>query len=184
MRTLPVAFSLLAALLLSACQTTSGLDRNSPYFQYPANMRLALLHALEVPPASATVRLQFGRVVPRNGVEETEPYCILELDTVRDAPQRVAPENFFVTGVQRRVASIAALPAAPGLRKVSTDRDGGPSHLYYITEFRLRAIAQPQVRSLTCMSNQMAPGIAIMRHLTLKEIRQALGDYFSLDLPT
>jgi hypothetical protein len=35
---------------------------------------------------------------------------------------------------------------------------------------------------MTCQSNQMAPGVAIMRHLTVAEIRQALGSIFSLNL--
>ncbi|NWG76217.1 MAG: hypothetical protein HXY24_16720, partial [Rubrivivax sp.] len=64
------------------------------------------------------------------------------------------------------------------------DDDGEPSFLYFITAFRLRDPAQPALRGMTCAWNQMAPGNrALMRHLTLGEIRAALGDWFSL-VPT
>jgi len=39
------------------------------------------------------------------------------------------------------------------------------------------------VRALSCMSNQMAPGIGIMRHLSPAEIRQALGKLITLETP-
>jgi hypothetical protein len=63
------------------------------------------------------------------------------------------------------------------------DDEGDPSFLYFITEFRLRDPQQPNLRSLRCAWNQMAPGNrALMRHLTLDEIRSALGDWMQLDL--
>lgn len=66
--------------------------------------------------------------------------------------------------------------------RVAFDSDGGPSCLYFKTHFRLWHETQP-VRALTCMSNQMAPGIGVfMRHLTLDEIRHALGIRFILEI--
>jgi hypothetical protein len=62
--------------------------------------------------------------------------------------------------------------------------DGSPSFLYFITEFRLRAADQPDVRSLRCAWDQMAPGNrGLMRHLTLEEMRGALGGWVSLIPP-
>ena len=64
------------------------------------------------------------------------------------------------------------------------DDDGDPTFLYYKTEFRLRDAAQPNLRGMTCAWNQMAPGNRpLMRHLTLDEIRGALGDWMSLIPP-
>jgi len=62
--------------------------------------------------------------------------------------------------------------------------DGNPTFLYFITEFRLRDAAQPDLRSMTCAWNQMAPGNqGLMRHLTLGEIQSALGDWMTLISP-
>lgn len=165
---------------------------DSPYYRYPAGVTLSLTRPLAIPPEAATVRLQFGRVVPSNGVQEVEPHCIFEVDTVGEREQIVVPQKFQVTDVRRGISTFAGLPVWPfGLAaiRVGSRDDGLPSHIYYKTEFRLRAAeaiaGQPPVRNLTCQSNQMSAGIpiAFMRHLTLDEIRQALGDYFRLDLP-
>lgn len=177
-------FTLGLAALLSACTGTASYGPDSPYYVYPADLRISLLKPLEIPPASATVRLQYGRTVARNGVEETDPFCIFELETVGDGPQMVHPDRFQVIRFQRRIQTISGMLDAPRFAmRVGFDDDRGPSHMYYVSDFRLRSVAQPKVRALTCMSNQLAPGIPIPRHLTLAEIRQALGAYFSLESP-
>lgn len=178
--------TLATALLLAGCQSQPPYPVDSPHYAYPRGLAIHLVQALEIPPGAATVRLQYGRPVARNGVQEVDPHCIFELDTVGDAVQRVAPDSFSVTRIQRREQTFSGMPAWPqpwprSLR-VGWD-DDGPSHLYYLTEFRLHSPRQPAVRSLTCQSNQMSAGIAIMRHLSLPEMRGALGDYFRLELP-
>lgn len=173
---------ILALFSLAACADPEKYGPDSPYFIYPGGGHFILHHPLEVEPGSATVRLQFGKVVPRNGVQEEEPHCIFEVNTVRDAAQWVQPDRFEITAVRRSVTTFSGMPAMLYAMRAGFDHDGGPSHIYYKTEFRLRSARQPDVRAITCQSNQMAPGIAIMRHLTVAEIRQALGDIFSLVL--
>jgi hypothetical protein len=186
MKALAISFTL--ALVLAGCQSNRPHTEASPYYGYPRGLGISLVKPLEIPPDSATVRLQYGRVVARNGVEESQPHCIFEIATVRDTAQPVAPDSFAVTRIQRRVQTFSGMPVFPYYTdynmKVGWGDDDYPSHLYYLTEFRLHSDRQPLVRSLTCQSNQMAAGIAIMRHLTLAEIRGALGDYFRLDIPS
>lgn len=172
----PLAPALLALALLAGCANTPD---SAPL---ASQGRLVLNQALAIPPNAATVRLQYGRVVAYNAVQEFDPFCVFELDTVADKEQAVRPGRFDITRVGRSIETIAGLPPLPYLRPVRVsmgDDHGRPSHLYYKTTFRLRDEAQP-VRALTCMSNQMAPGIPIMRHLTLAEIRQALGGIMTL----
>jgi hypothetical protein len=170
--------------LLSACAGASGYGPESPHYAYPADLRISLLKPLEIPPASATVRLQYGHPVARNGVQETDPHCIFELETVSDGPQQVRPDQFQVTRFQRRIEAHSGMPVMQfHAMRTGFGQDDGPSQIYYVSEFRLRSASQPTVRALTCLSNQQAPGIAIPRHLALAEIRQALGAYFSLELP-
>lgn len=182
-RRLAVLSSLLAASFLSACAQGGGYGPESPHYVYPGGLSIELKKPLTIPPGEAGVRLQYGRTVARNGVQETDPHCIFELDTVSDGRQTVQPEAFRVTRWQRRITTFSGMPV--GFRAVAlTDFDDGrPSQIYYITEFRLRSEQQPAVRSLTCQHDQAAPGIAIARHLTLAEMRAALGEYFVLDLP-
>ncbi len=154
----------------------------SPHFRYPEGTQLILNQPVEIQPGEASLRLQFGRVVPRNGVQEQEPHCIFEIDPVRATIQRIESDVFTVTRVERGVW-MSAIPALGVLRVGLLDRSG-PTLIYYQTEFRLRSERQPGVRSLLCQSLKSAAGIdPNMRHLTLEEIRQALGSIFTLRLP-
>jgi len=173
---------LLSLAMLAGCANPERYGADSPHYGYPGGGRFTLNQPLEIEANAATARLQFGRVVARNAVQEEEPHCIFEVNTVLDRPQRVEPDTFEITGVRRSITTFSGMPALFGTMRVGFDRDGSPSHIYYKTEFSLRSARQPDVRAMTCQSNQMTPGIAIMRHLTVAEIRQALGHVFSLSL--
>ncbi len=181
MKTLSLRLGLL--LVLAGCGTTERYGTDSPYYHYPNGVRLILNQPLEIPPDSATVRLQYGQVVARNGVQEQDPYCIFELSTVADGSQRVKSDEFRVTRVQRSTSTIVRVDSLPiGLVKVSMGNDSsGPTNYYYKTEFLLHSDSQPNVLAMTCQSNQNYT--LIKRHLTVTEIRQALGTIFTLSLP-
>ena len=175
------ALSVIAAtLLLAGCNALPPSALRPPHDAFATGWRAILHRPLTIPADAATVRLQYGRIVPRNGVQEHDPYCVVELDTVSPAPQVLRPGRFEVVRVTRRVETIATLDGA--YRKaVFGFHDTGPSFLYYKTEFVLRDRAQPALRGMTCAWDQMAPGHrAFMRHLRLDEIRDALGDWMTL----
>jgi len=171
------------ALLLGGCAGLESPDPASPYYAYTHGLVVQLKRPLAIEPGAATVRLQYGRIVPRNGVQEHDPFCVVELDTVRAEAQTLQPGRFEVWRVTRSVSTIAAV-ASPFVRTAFGIDDDSPSLLYYKTEFRLRDAAQPHLRGMTCMWNQMAPGnLGWMRHLTLDEIRGAVGDWMTLIPP-
>lgn len=177
-------FALLGMLLLGGCAGLQSADPASPYYRYSTGWTAQLSRPLTIPAEAATVRLQYGRIVPRNSVQEHDPFCVVELDTVRADPQILHPGRFEVWRVTRRVSPVSAAAKSPLLRTKAIDDEGDPSFLYFITAFRLRDPAQPNLRGMTCAWNQMAPGNWMsMRHLTLDEIRLALGDWISLIPP-
>lgn len=177
--------ALIALLFLAGCASQPGTvaapDRGS----------LTLLAALTIPPESASARLQYGQPVARNGVREYDPFCVFEIDTVSDSPQTVRPDEFQITRIGQSIGTIAdALASMPPLAtmfplapmRVGLSDDDLPSHIYYKTLFWLHSERQPGVRLLTCMSNQNMPGVyPFMRHLTLREMREALGSGFRLE---
>ncbi|HWR76505.1 MAG TPA: hypothetical protein VN283_04765 [Thiobacillus sp.] len=170
-------------LLLGGCAGLESPNPASPYYVYSSGWTVQLNQPLTIPPDAATVRLQYGRIVPRNSVQEHDPFCVVELATVRAEPQTLQPGRFEVWRVTRSVSTIAAA-ASPLIKAAYVDDDGDPTFLYYITEFRLRDAAQPNLRGMTCAWNQMAPGNrGLMRHLTLDEIRHALGGWMTLIPP-
>ncbi|MBZ0068369.1 MAG: hypothetical protein K8F26_06085 [Thiobacillus sp.] len=170
-------------LLLSGCVSLESADPASPYYAYSSGWVVRLNRSLDIPPDAATVRLQYGRIVPRNSVQEHDPFCVVELDTVSSQIQTLLPGRFEVWKVTRSVSSIAAA-SSPFIKTGRSGGDDSPTFLYFKTEYRLRDSSQPNLRSMTCAWNQMAPGNrALMRHLTLDEIRQALGDWMTLIAP-
>jgi hypothetical protein len=166
--------SLCLALALSACAQVA---------EDHVVGQLKLRVPIDIPPHAATVRLQYGRITAFNAVQEQDPFCVFELNTVSDQAQPVTPARFDIVAIARSVESFSGMPVGQAFQPihVAFSRDDGPSQIYYKTAFRLAANPQG-ARSLTCMSNQYVAGIVIMRHLTLAQMRGALGNLFSLEL--
>lgn len=164
----------LGAALLALLGGCAGLSDHGGAAGWTAQ----LYHPLVIPADAATVRLQYGEVVPANSVQEHDPFCIVELDTVRPHAQTLRPGRFEVLRVTRSVNPIAAAGAH---QAIALSFDHSPSFLYYVTEFRLRDPEQPELRGMRCAWNQLAPGNrSLMRHLTLDEIHGALGRWMRL----
>lgn len=164
--------------ILGGCAGSAAHDPSSPYYGYGSRWTAQLFRPLAIPAGAATVRLQYGEVVPANSVQEHDPFCVVELDTVGAEVQTLRPGRFEVLRVSRSVNPIAAAPASDAVAWVFDD---SPTFLYYITEFRLHDPAQPALRGMRCAWNQMAPGNrSLMRHLTLGEIHSALGNWMRL----
>ncbi len=176
---------LIGTLLMGGCTSLESPNPASPYYAYPPGWVVQVNRPLPIEPGSATVRLQFGRIVPYNGVQDAYPFCIVEVNTVSgESAQFLQPERFEVLRVSRSISEISA-SAAPnphqGFMKVGNDL---PSFLYFITTFQLRPPQNSDIRNMRCAWNQMAPGNrGLMRDLTLDEMRQALGDWISLVPP-
>ena len=122
------------ALLLGGCTGPQSGDPAASYSAYTTGWVAVLKRPLTIEPGAATVRLQYGRIVARNGVQEQDPFCVVELDTVRDVPQVLQPGRFEVWRVTRSVNPITAGTQSP-LRKAHwVGDDGDPSFLYFITD--------------------------------------------------
>ena len=171
-------------LAIGGCSSLASPDPASPYYGFLPGWSVQLNQALPINPGAATVRMQYGQIVPRNGVQEQDPFCIMEVNTLSNQVQMLQPGRFDVTRVTRSISTITAAAPSPLLKARHVYDDGPPSFLYYITEFRLHDPARPDVRSLRCAWDQMAPGNrGLMRHLTLEEMRGALGGWISLIPP-
>lgn len=167
--------------LLAACVPLGSGDTASPHYAYSTGWTVRLERPLTIPGGAATVRLQYGRIVPRNGVQEHDPFCVVELETVREAAQTLQPGRFAVWRVTRSADPVSAGMRTPFVRTRLTQGHDAPSFLYYVTAFRLRDPAQPTLRGMRCAWNRMAPGNRhAMRHLTLAEMRAALGGWMTL----
>ncbi|MDR3393691.1 MAG: hypothetical protein P4L70_01685 [Parasulfuritortus sp.] len=171
------ALALIALGLAAGCQSA---PTRSDVFGLSA---LQLNQTLTIPAGAATVRLQNGQTIATNAVQEFDPYCVFELETVSEAPQSVQPGRFTITSIERRVQDFSGMPVVPNAGVLGPYGDDGPSQVYYVTLFHLKSDADRRVRSLRCESNQVSIPGPSQRYLSLHEMQGAVGDYFSFELP-
>ena len=164
-------------LLLGACQATGPLDENSPFDVLPSGSRLVLKQELTIPAHTAGVLLQGGRVVSGQDVNQYHPHCRLEVHDVRETAQTVATDEFVV----RRARQESQTVARSGLMKAEFRKPGGISFYVFRTILDLRSERQPQVRWLTC---QQWADPALGQHVTIREMRAALGEIITIQIPS
>ncbi len=174
-------------LLLAACQTTSYEgDENSPFYVVPVGARLILNRAITVPANDAGVYIQNGEVARSFwGVKSHYPYCALDMRKRLEMPQTVRPDEFTITRVsQETVYSVRAdftrLARLPFVHVADVDQGDGASYQIYATIMTLRSERQPDVLRLTCAQWQYPP---LQQHVTINEMRKALGSLLTLRLP-
>ena len=107
-------------------------------------------------------------------VNPYHPYCALDLHRRMDTPQTVAAGEFTVRKISQ---AIIQTRRAPGAVLAS---GGSPSFEIYNTILELRSEHQLQVARLTCAQWVYPPQ---QRHVTINEMRRALGNVFTLQLP-
>jgi hypothetical protein len=167
--------SLLA--LLGGCAHHDLGDELSPFYTPPAGSRLLLQQAVTIPAEMTGVFIQGGRAVSNREVDQYYPHCRLEVRERRETAQIVEPDEFLIRRVRRDIEVVTNTGTEP-LRRVS--HGGGPSFFIYRTLLDLKSERQPQVRVLIC---QHWGDPALDTHLSIRDIRQALGTLMVLQLP-
>jgi hypothetical protein len=162
---------LLGVLALSGCQLLPGAD-----FVPGGIGRVDILVPQVIPPASARARYQGGERVPV--VDEYEPHCELEVNTVSPSERVVQPGRFTVVGGGTAVLSDpdARLP----LYGPFVDLACGDA-VYYEVEYRLASELQPDVRLLRCRQAFAVCGPDEHHYPSRDVVRQTLGEGFFIE---
>jgi hypothetical protein len=171
---------------LAACQTAAYEgNENSPFYPVPAGSTLTLTRSVTIPADQVAVYLQGGEVVPAGRINQYYPHCKFELIHRRDTGQTVRPDDFEIIRVVQETGhsvaltglQLAQMSVGIGIN-VGMDRDGS-SLQTYSTRLMLRSARQPQVFRLSC-------GQAALphegQHVSINEMRKALGNLFTLEL--
>ncbi len=183
---------LLAAvtLLLAGCAAVAP-DRlaEDPRYAIPTGSTLVLQEPLLLPGRGDLLYLQDGRTTDLRGVQEVYPHCYVETRQRPEGPLRVEPTTFTIIGVERSFHYTWLAPGGPGtVMPTAADGGGGSGGLsqwFYVTRMSLRpADPSVDVYRLTCLADRLdASGPETERHhLTVAQIRQALGDIFALEI--
>ncbi|MDH3673196.1 MAG: hypothetical protein OES46_18875 [Gammaproteobacteria bacterium] len=182
--------SLVLVVFVSACQTAykdGQPNEGSPNFVVPVDSKLILNQDLSVPARTDIVYVQRGKILSKHfQVNRFGTFCELELSRKRDVPQTIEADEFVIYRVkQERVFGDGGfIQLASRLRfggVVQFERDGDGFQLYEVvaTRMALRSERQPDVQALVCATWHVAQA---MSYLTIRGIRNTLGDIFTLQL--
>jgi hypothetical protein len=168
---------------LYGCESLIEPDVNSSFYKVPRGSILVLHRDVAIPANRLKIYLQDGKL--GYGANQYRPFCKFELRQAKKQRQFVTPDQFMITGTRRAVGYFVGLDlnrrqlfASIGLK--SSD-NGKPSPEIYGTQMDLRSTRQPQVFRLTC-GHLQDPNLTA-RHLSINQIREALGAVFTLRLP-
>jgi len=170
--------AVIVTFLLAACQVVpQKYDENSPFTKVPNNSRLTLNQALTIAPYGLKAYVQNGQI--SYGPNQYYPFCKFEVREVKEISQIVEPDQFEITKVRQASGLMAGLNRHALIAGRSFDSgDGKPSPILYATQLFLNSPRQPQVYKLSC-GHLQDPGLEA-RHLSINQIREALGGVFTL----
>lgn len=181
----PAIITILATLLV-ACQTSAYEgNENSPFYLVPVGSTLTLTRTLTVPAEQVAVFLQGGEVAASGGINQYYPHCKFELWRRLDIAQTVQADSFEITKVTQEIGHSVTLDGLQlagvsiGIGIHAGAEGDGASLQTYSTRMTLRSARQPEVFRLSC-------GQAALphegEHVSINEMRKALGSVFTLEV--
>jgi hypothetical protein len=169
--------SVLLAGVLSGCQAPGPIDEDSPQAEIPPGAVFVLKQDLGIPAyerksyvptifnspnAPPDITFQHGKVIKLKESARRESMCMLETQ-LRQGEANTINSDRFVAGRSSFEIGLAL------------DTDDRP----FITRIPLASEDQPAIIALVCQ-NYGSP--LYVTHLTIREIRGALGEIFTLEL--
>jgi len=167
----------ISLVFLTACQSWHDSSENSPFYPIPVGSRLILKQPLSIPADRASVYIQRGQIVPYNGRDTYYANCKFELNTLKPVAQTVDPDEFTVSKVTQYIRLNQLYE--PGQMYAQISGKGDVSSKLYAWIIYLRSSRQPDVLRMTC-GRWDYRGAA--RQLAIQEIRDTLGNLFTLQL--
>ena len=139
-----------------------------------------LRKTVEIPAGRTRIYFQSGRQV--RGVNEFQPHCQLEVNTILEQTRDLEVDVFAVTSVATRSDQVVMAPPAVQVAVLGGFGlwGAGESRRMYVYVFGLRSDRQPDVRSLNCGGAFDVPMLAELP--TLQEVQEALGEFGTLRL--
>lgn len=165
---------------LSACQT-GPYPITSPHFDIPAGSHLVLKVPLTIPANMSRIYLQNGNVITPSQKDQYEPHCWFLSWKNMKTPQIIKPDTFIIT-TSRKVEDYVQRDFLRFARvQGGTDSSSGADlpMIEYSTQMSIQSEKQPDIRKFICNHWVQADDA---RHLTIMEIRTALGNVAELVL--
>jgi len=194
----PLAAAGALAAGLSYC-ATHQYPITSPHFQIPPGSRIILNEALTIPPNTARVYMQYGKVIAPSEKDRYQANCWFLSWKLINTPQTIQPDTFVVTETQKNEdyvenssdlklasASVSAevgvgigIGAGTGGSKMQGPISDAPMAIEYTTQFHIHSDLQPDIRLFEC-SHWDDPSTG--EHLTVDKMQSALGKIATIQI--
>jgi hypothetical protein len=146
-------------IVLTGCQSMASDDPGSIWFRMPSGTELVLHRELTIPAQRAHIMLQHGK--PYQAASSFEVACRFEVKDL--GPRTIQPDTFLITGFSTQEMW-----------------ENYPHTKRYYKVIRLESKQQPGIMPMVCeYYDYPIRG----RPVTLSQIQEALGDYFSFKFP-
>lgn len=172
----------LSALFLSACQMSAVVGTNPAYSVIPVGSKLIVNEPITISAGNVKVFIQSGNIKNAYEVNRFYPNCRLEKRTLtHDKDTVVQPDTFLIISIKRESGGYTHLAPQRQFAAAAYVSGGMPNPESYDTVMTLASEKQPDVFRLTC-THLEDPSNAY--HLTLDQIRNALGKVITLEVGT
>ena len=173
--------------LLAACAGNDVKDEDSAFYAVPKGSVLTLNQELTIAGDQVAVYVQDGQVMPYQHINKYRPNCKFEIYTMSEQARSVQPDRFEIIRV---VDDIESSGLQKNVQLASLDLHEGDNDLAmwlldhslvfnYATMMYLKSAKQKDVYRMTC---QHCEAVADDKHLSITQMRQAMGDVFTLKL--
>ena len=173
-------FSLL--IMLTACSLNETSDENSYYYSVSVGSTIVLHQPVLISAEQVASYVQNGKLMSYDEVDKYRPNCKFEIYTMSEQSRTVEPDSFEIIRVVDEIESSSiskpAQLALHGDALMLSLLDRG-NVFNYATMMYLKSDNQPDVYRMTC---QHWEDIRDDRHLTIAQMRQAMGEVFTLEI--
>jgi hypothetical protein len=178
--------ALVLSVLVAACGKPVIKPTPPMLHDIPAGSIVQLNLPLTVPAEHVDAGIQFGK--PTAAIEQGEPHCRFEVNTLSDRDTTIPAGDYHVTRVLRfsdpfysSNGTLKTAAADTGTAWLAMGGGSPDTIWYYRTVFYLDSATFPNIRQLTC--GEVFPSGFEARDITLADFENAVGDVVKIVKP-
>ena len=168
------------SLLLAACGSIPLTASDPGLNTIPTGSILKLNQPLTIPALKVRTSIQNGEAT--TGVDPSEPYCDIEINTILETSTTLPAGNYKITRVLQYEYPFSSVKPDSKKMVASSDETTAwgsvDSFWHYTTAFRLESNLHPDIRQLECGTVFDTGYYA--RHITIREFEILAGDVMTL----
>ena len=179
---LKYVYSVLAITVLAGCSSNDVKDEDSAFYAVPVGSTLVLNQQVNIRGDQVAVYVQNGELMQYGEVNFYLPNCKFEIYAMSEQPRTVQADTFEIIKVEDDIesSSLQKNTDLAALDNALTFGMPGRSYVFnYATLMYLNSEKQKDVYRMTC---QHWEDVMDDRHLSITQMRQAMGDVFTLKI--